>query len=100
MLHAKEDKEGSVLTLIVRLSKSAGIHLLLGRTSIVYRDLQILLISPSPIVVDPTISCMWGCPGREKGGLEEHPEKREVQVGLRPISHNQSEVLRGGVRRC
>lgn len=32
----------------------------------------------------------------EKGGLEEHPEKRVVQVGLRPISHNQSEVLRGG----
>ncbi|GFS28264.1 hypothetical protein Acr_00g0003260 [Actinidia rufa] len=70
LLHAKEDKEGSVLTLIVRLSKSAGIHLLLGRASIVYRDLQICIISPSSIVVDPTISCMWGCPGRRREVLK------------------------------
>lgn len=69
LLHTKEDKEGSVLTLIVRLSKSAGIHLLLGRASIVYRDFKIFRIYPFPIVVDPTIWCMWGCPpdwGREK----------------------------------
>jgi len=69
-LHAKEDKEDSVLTLIVRLSKSASIHLLLGRASLVYRDLKILIISPSPIVVDPTISCMWGCPGRRREVLK------------------------------
>ena len=36
-----------------------------------------------PIPVDPTISCMWGCPG---GWVQARP---------RPINNNQSEVVQG-----
>lgn len=65
-----------------------------GRASRVYRErvhLPIFHISPSPIAVDPTISCMWGCPGRRRDKLKRGSSGEEISPGGAPTNQSQSE---------
>lgn len=65
-----------------------------GINSLYYRErvhFKIFLISPSPIVVDPTISCIWGCPGRRRDKFKRGSSVEEISPGGAPTNQSQSE---------